>query len=78
MSDIEEDITLTVTLHPDDSGAMRTVMVGLGRPTIVVEALEQDGGMVLAVEGSGSQEELAAVLFTVATTLDPTLLEPEE
>lgn len=73
IEDADDIYTVNVTLHPEDSGALRTVMVGLGKPTVVVEAVMRDDDLVIEVEGSGDQLEVAALLYTVALAIDPSI-----
>lgn len=70
------DIKINAKFMPDSEGEMRTVMLGAGGVGIlVVPQAEGDDTIRLDITAGGfdTPEECAALLHTIAVTLDPSL-----
>lgn len=75
-ADDELDVKLDLTLL-GDTGELCTVMLGAGEPgVLILPSFEDDGTVRLTVTaGEVDAEQLAALLYLIATNLDPTLAE---
>lgn len=79
MADAVPDMRVDFTSYGEGQGSLQQVMVGLGSPTIVIRPrFEEDENLiVLEVEAGHPANEVAAVLFEIATAMDATVLEDQ-